>query len=130
MSLLELQLFPEEPLHEQKVVLSGREYTIRTDYNGREDRWFIYLCDASGTMVSGPMKIVCGKPLLRYARWKPSCPPGELIAIDPSGTRESPGDPPTWADLGRRVRLFYDNGISDAPTSSTATTSSPSGEAS
>ncbi len=109
MSLLELTVFRETPLYEYRIALSGREYILRIDYNGREDRWFLYLLDAEGTIVAGPRKIVCGKSLLRLDRWKPACPPGHIIALDLAGTRASPGASPTWAEFGTRVRLFYDD---------------------
>lgn len=110
MSLTELPIFKEEPLYEYPVTLSGRSYTFRTDYNEREDRWYTYLFDDSLTMVSGPMRIRPGIDLLRKVRWKESCPAGAIIAFDIGGTGESPGGAPSWAELGRRVRLFYDDG--------------------
>lgn len=114
MSLFELTVFPETPLYEYRATLSAREYVLRFDYNEREDRWFLYLFDAASALISGPMKIRPGVPLLRKVRWKDSCPAGEIIALDPSGTVDSPGAAPTWNELGRRVRLFYDDGITEA----------------
>lgn len=105
--IVELSLFPETPLYEYRVSLSGREYRIRVDYNGREDRWYLYLLDAAGALVAGPMKVVCGRDMLGHDRWKADCPAGQLIAIDMAGSPASPGASPTWAELGRRVRLFY-----------------------
>ena len=105
----EIAVFKEEPLTEATVTLSGRDYRLRTDYNGREDRWYLYLFDADGVLVSGPMRVRPGIDLLRKVRWKTSCPAGALIAFDLSGTAESPGAAPSWAEYGRRVRLFYDD---------------------
>lgn len=116
--IVELTVFPETPLYEYRVPLSGREYRIRVDYNGREDRWYLYLLDADGALIAGPMKVVCGRDLLAHDRWKAACPPGQLIALDLAGTVTSPGASPSWADFGRRVRLFYQTADVTIPTTS------------
>ncbi len=109
MALAELRLFPDVPLYEYRTALSGREYWLKFDYGAREDRWSLYLLDESKALFAGPLRIACGWDLLRQCRARKGCPPGLLIALDPSRTIESPGAPPGFADLGRRVRLFYND---------------------
>jgi hypothetical protein len=105
--MLTLPLLVDTPLYEYRLTLSGREFVLRVDYNGREDRWYLALSDKDGTPISGRRKIVCGKPLLRHCHHLPSCPPGEIFAADKRGTVESPGAAPGLQDLGRRVTLYY-----------------------
>lgn len=105
--MLTLPILVDVPLYEYRLTLSGREYALRVDYNGREDRWSLTLFDAAGVPISGRRKIVCGKPLLRHCHHLPSCPPGEIFAADKRGTAAAPGAAPALADLGRRVTLYY-----------------------
>jgi hypothetical protein len=113
--MLSLPVFIEEPLYEYRLTLAAREYILRVDYNGREDRWYLALESADGTPISGRRKIVCGKSLLRHCHHLEACPPGEIFALDLKGTATSPGAAPSWAELGRRVTLFYDElGAADA----------------
>jgi hypothetical protein len=109
--MLELRVFPEVPLYEYRTKLSGVEYWLKFDYSEREDRWSLYLLTASKELYAGPLRIACGRDLLARWRWRSDCPPGVLLALDPSGSLDHPGAPPGFADFGRRVRLFYDEDV-------------------
>ena len=106
-TMVELTVFKEVPLYEYRTTLSNREYVLRFDYSGREDRWFLYVLNAAAALIAGPLKIVCGKDLLSKVRWNPDAPAGAIVALDLKGTADSPGAAPTWSEFGRRVRLFY-----------------------
>lgn len=105
--MLDLTVFVEEPLYEYRLTLDTREYILRVDYNGREDRWYLELLTGAGEPISGRRKIVCGKPLLRHCHHIEACPPGDIVAIDVKGSVSSPGAAPAWSELGRRVTLHY-----------------------
>ena len=94
------------PLFTQSVTLEGKDLVLRFDYNGREDRWYLDVRDEAGELVVGAVKVRCGQDLLAKARAR-AVLEGFLVALDLAGTPASPGAPPGYADLGRRVRLFY-----------------------
>lgn len=107
MAFQQLPTFVDEPSYEYRTTLADREYVIQIDWNGREDRWYLALSDATGKPISGRRKIVCGKDLLRHCHHLEACPRGGIFAFDPKGTGPSPGEPPSFAELGRRVTLHY-----------------------
>lgn len=107
LAISDLVLFPDTPNYEYRLTLSHREYVLRVDWNGREDRWYLELLDANKKPISGRRKIVCGKPLLRHCHNNPSCPPGDIVAVDERGSADSPGAAPSFQELGRRVKLQY-----------------------
>jgi len=101
----EIPLFPEVPRYDLRVVLDGRAYVLDVDWNGTDGRWYLAIRDSAGALLSGSRKVVCNVPLFRSRLSDPRLPrKGYLIALT-LDSRES-NDPPGWADLGRRVRLF------------------------
>lgn len=100
---VEIPLFPDVPLYTIRVTLDGREYVLGLDYSEREDRWWLSVSDVAGTPLATGIKLVANWPLL-HQRVSPDLPPGHLVAVDVSN---SGGEPPGFADLGRRVRLLY-----------------------
>lgn len=101
----EIPIFPEVPRYDLRVVLDGRAYVLDLDWNGTEDRWYIAIRDAAGALLSGSRKIVCNVPLFRSRSHDPRLPRKSYLIALTLDARES-NAPPTWAELGRRVRLF------------------------
>lgn len=100
---LEIPLFPDVPLYTERVTLDGSEYTLRFDYSGREDRFYLSVFDASGAAVRRGMKVTSNWNTLRLCQTS-NRPPGVLFFSDP---RAADTDAPGFAELGRRVRCFY-----------------------
>lgn len=90
---------------EQRVKLDGREYFLTTKWNQREGRWYISLFDNVQEPIVESIKLVSNWPLLRYYKFDPRTPPGELFAMDRTGD----GSPPGFDDVGsgKRVELTY-----------------------
>lgn len=91
--------------YSQRVTLSGRDYTLVFRYNQRTERYLLTLQDAEENTIVAGITIVSNWPLLRWYRYKPELPAGELIAQDLSGD----GSPPKYGELGegKRVELTY-----------------------
>lgn len=100
---LEIVLFPGEPLYSMRVVLDGKEYVLRFDWNGRESRWYFSIGFLDGSWLRTGIKFIANWPFLRNLA-DTRKPPGLLIAIDLS---PSNGEPPGLLDIGERVKLFY-----------------------
>lgn len=92
----------ESPSYTQRTTLDGREYILILDYNGRDGHWYMTLQDQDGAAIVSGLRVVVDYPLLRKVR-DLRRPPGELYAIDLTGTHVDPG----LTDLGDRVALFY-----------------------
>lgn len=103
MKPVEVPVQIDTPLYVERVTLDGKDYLLRFDWSGRENRWFLDLGTVDEIWLRKGVKIIANWPLFRTlidARK----PPGQLFAIDLSAPT---GDPPEFADLGRRVKLFY-----------------------
>lgn len=89
----------------QRLTLDGRVYTLRLDWNETARGWFFSLLDSEDVPVMLGVRVVANWPLLRWKKWDPRCPPGELAAVDETGD----GSPPGFDDfgLGKRVQLTY-----------------------
>lgn len=96
-------LYPDTPLYSMRVTLSGREFLLQFDYNGRQDRWFFHLSTGDGTRVASGMKVVSNWDVLRKCV-HPLRPKGHLFFFD---TTRDDAEPPGFSDLGRRVTLWY-----------------------
>ncbi len=73
------------PDYTQRTSLDGREYVLRFIYNEREQRWYLDLFDGDETPLALGLKLVANWNLLRRET-DARLPPGELYAIDLSGT--------------------------------------------
>ena len=100
---VEIPLYPDVPLYTETVNLDGVDYLLRFDYSAKEDRWFLSVFSAAGAPLRLGVKVLSGWNTLRLCRIT-GRPPGLLFASDP---RSPTADAPGFADLGRRVRLFY-----------------------
>lgn len=99
---IEIPVSLDTPLYTERVILDGREYVLRFDWNGREGRWYLGLETAEGSPLYRGIKIVADWPLFRRLV-SPEAPIGMIVARDITGRGEAPG----FGDLGRRVKLYY-----------------------
>lgn len=106
-----IPLFPDTPLYSIRVTLSGAEYVLQFDYNGRQDRWYLHILAIDNTRIVSNMKAVCNWDILRKCV-HPLRPPGYLFFLDP---QRRDAEPPGFSDLGRRVSLWYVVRVADAP---------------
>jgi hypothetical protein len=100
-----LTTFPTTPLYDMRVVLDNEEFEFSFDYNGREDRWYFDIKDASGELLVRGVKVVPSISLLgQYALT--GLPKGNLIA---SHALNDDDEAPGWEELGEdlRVSLLY-----------------------
>lgn len=100
---LEIPVFANVPLYNQRVTLDGVEYLLKLDWTDREQRFYLSIFLTDGTPISTGNKLVANWPLLRKCA-NVNKPPGILIAVDcsPNG-----GDPPVLSDIGIRVKILY-----------------------
>jgi hypothetical protein len=104
-----IPLFPDNPSYSMRVPLSGTDFILRLDYSGRQDCWYLDVSDANAAPIVLGMKIICDWPIMRKCRL-PTRPVGQLIFTDLTSQGQSTGVPglaPKFADLGRRVALYY-----------------------
>lgn len=87
----------------QRVELDGVNYLLDFSYNQRADCFFLTVNDENGTYLLGPIKIVSNWPLLRWHRYQPGLPPGELWAISTLENIDVPG----LATFGSDVGFYY-----------------------
>lgn len=103
----QIQLFPDTPLYTMRATLNGQAYTLRFDYAQREDRWYLSLYDAAGLPIRKGIKITSNVSTLRLTAFDARAPKGFLTFSDVTAETGGAGEPPAYADLGRRVTLLY-----------------------
>lgn len=91
----------DKPLFTIKATLTGTEYILRFDYNGRQDCWYFGLYDAQQSRIRVGMRVNCGWDVLRTCALD-SRPPGQLFFLS-GGGQSAPG----LSDLGRSTILVY-----------------------
>lgn len=91
--------------YDQRVTLDGQAFILTFAWNERAGAWYLSIADADGVALLRSRKIATGVPLLSRFRYLDGIPPGELIALDPSGTYDYAG----YTELGPRrgVTLYY-----------------------
>lgn len=89
----------------QRLTLDGRVYTIGLAWNQLTEGWFLSLLDSEERPIISGVRVVSNWPLLRWKRFDPRCPPGELAAV----TGNPDESPPGFDDfgIGKRVQLTY-----------------------
>lgn len=100
---LEIKVALDTPLYTQRITLDGIEYLFRFDWSDREQRWYLTISDIDEKELASGIKIIANWPLLRRFV-NPALPRGTLMAADLSPQN---GEPPTYAELGQRVKLVY-----------------------
>lgn len=94
-----------EPYYSQRTRLDGREYNLHFAWNQREERWYLSLHDETDAPLVSSIKLVTNWPLLRFWRFDPRVPPGELMVVDLTGNDEPPGI--DELGVGMRCELTY-----------------------
>jgi hypothetical protein len=109
-----LPLRTDLPHYLFSVELEGRTYTVELRWNERAAGWFLSLLTADEVPIVQGRRVVVGFPLLARTR-DFRLPPGELEAIDTTGSGRDPG----LTELGARVQLMYTDSA-DLPAGYTA----------
>lgn len=85
------------------LVLEGRELVLDLRWSQREEKWYLDLRSADGTLLVGAIKVVVNFPLLIPYHRIAGVPAGEFFAND---LRTPPADP-GLDELGDVVELCY-----------------------
>jgi hypothetical protein len=91
------------------TVLSGVLYKLSFKYNVRDEGWYFHIYDAGGVPLAMGQKACVNIPLLAQLT-DSRMPEGYLLLLDTSGRNEEAGP----LDIGGRVKLVYDDLITDA----------------
>lgn len=94
-----------EPYTRQRVSLDGRVFTLDLAWNMRSGSWYVSLSDAEERPIASGIRLIPNWPLLRFHKWDPRCPQGELVAQDEGSRSDIKFD-----DIGSnrpRVELVY-----------------------
>jgi hypothetical protein len=103
----EPRLYPDVPHYSTEIELSGVVYRFEFYWNGREDRWYFDLRALDSTPIAVGVKIVSNWDSLRTLVHELR-PPGIISFVD---LKDPNADAPSFVELGRRVRMSYDDGI-------------------
>jgi hypothetical protein len=104
-TIQQIPLPTDNPSFSQRVSLSGTDYVLRFDYNGRENRWYLDVFDTADSPIVRGVKLIPEWPLLRRVADSRK-PPGHLVCTNYSGNK-SGLTPPGFSDLGRSFGLVY-----------------------
>lgn len=99
----------DRPLFELKVALSGTDYLLAFDFNGRQDRWYCGLYTVAREPIRVGMKVVCAWDVLRCCS-HPARPLGRMLFLADTALTISA---PRFSDLGRSVTLAYIETVDD-----------------
>lgn len=72
----------------QRIILDGRQYTLGLSWNQFGSFWTLSLWDAEESAIVLGVRVNTNWPILRYYRYDPRTPRGELMALDLAGYRE------------------------------------------
>ncbi len=97
-----LPLRSELTHYDFEVELEGRTYGFELRWNERDGGWYLSVFTGEEEPLLTGRRVVLGFPLLGRSR-DARMPPGELEAIDTTGSGKEPG----LSELGVRVQLLY-----------------------
>lgn len=102
---LQITVLEDAAFQRQRIALDGRQYTLALMWNQWASYWSLSLYDSEENPIVLGLRIVANWPLLRFYRYDPRLPDGEIIAHDLTGD----GSPPGFDDfgIGKRVELTY-----------------------
>lgn len=106
MSTFSIPLPTSNPHFVQQTQLNGVTYTIRIHWNEREEAFYMELGDIEGNPIVASRKLVANWGLL-FRVTDERKPVGDIFCVDQTGQGVDPG----LDDLGERVLLIYDDGI-------------------
>ncbi len=91
--------------------LDGRSYSLVFRWNDRAGQWVLDFGDGEGNVIKAGIRCVVSRFLLEQSVGEVGIPPGYLLFFDTAGGGVDMG----FADLGRRVQLFYVS-VAELPT--------------
>lgn len=110
MALIVYPLPVDTPLFTTKLTLTGTDFILRFDYNGRQDCWYWGIYTAARVAIKVGMKVVCGWDSLRTCV-DPNRPSGQIFFFNSNdsgqlGAGQSQSTP-RFSDIGRSALLVY-----------------------
>lgn len=104
-AILSIPTAEDRPFYTQRLRLDDRDYTFSFVWSQREERWYLGIYDEEDVLIKAGIKILANWPMLRWIKFDPRTPPGELMAFDLT----IDGSPPGYDELGvgKRVDLTY-----------------------
>jgi hypothetical protein len=101
--ILQIPVRSDIPAYEFQITLEGTPYRLSFRYNRRRERWAMDIKNQQGDSILSGIPILVGMDLTSRFRAEGG-PPGRFFAVDSSNQDL----PPTEADLGNRVLLYYE----------------------
>ena len=101
--ILQIPVRSDIPAYEFQITLEDTPYRLSFRFNARSARWTMDIKDQAGVSILCGIVILVGSDLSSRFR-AVGGPPGRFFAVDSSGQDL----PPTQADLGNRVLLYYE----------------------
>lgn len=102
---LQIAIIEGAAYQRQRIALDGALYTLGLAWNQWASYWSLSLWDSEESPIVLGLRVVSNWPMLRYYKYDPRCPPGEIIAHALTSDRSPPG----FDDfgIGKRVELTY-----------------------
>jgi len=101
--ILQLPINQEGAQFQFSTELDGTTFGLLFRWNDRVGQWSMDVLDGEGVAIVTGIRVVLDVPLLSRYRGLAATPPGDIIAVDTSGTQTEAG----FEDIGRRVVLYY-----------------------
>ncbi len=101
--ILQIPVRSDIPSYEFQITLEGTPYRLAFRYNRRRERWTMDIKNQQGETLLAGVPILVAMDLTSRFRVV-NGPPGRFFAVDTSNQDL----PPTEADLGNRVVLYYE----------------------
>jgi hypothetical protein len=101
--IIQIPVRSDIPSYEFQITLEGTPYRLAFRYNRRRERWAMDIQSQQGVMLLAGVPILVAMDLTSRFRVVDG-PPGRFFAVDSSNQDL----PPTEADLGNRVLLYYE----------------------
>jgi hypothetical protein len=90
----------------QRTTLDGTDYLLDFAWSARSAAWFLSVYDADEIAIVESVKLISDRPLLYRVASDARCPPGALVAFDPTGLIKAAD----FDQLGTSVELWYVTG--------------------
>lgn len=104
MTYIEIPLRTDLYSYFQNVVIDDVVYKMEIRYNGRMERWFMSLSDASGNALLAGIPLLPGYPLTeKFRGCIENFPAGQFVIVDETEAERTP----TRDNLGEDIKLIY-----------------------
>lgn len=101
--ILQIPVRSDIPAYEFQITLEATPYRLSFRFNRRRERWAMDIKNQEGETLLAGIPILVAMDLTSRFRVVGG-PPGRFFAVDTSNQ----DSPPTEADLGNRVLLYYE----------------------